>query len=403
MHELSVIIGSARPGARRDRAMSLIELLIAMVILSIMVRYAIMSYIDLQKTARMRRVQNDLNVLKSAITTYMADENNKKRERPRSLGDLEYSVFRIEDPDDSTSIKFVKKNFIERVPKSPFGGEYWGDLYYVYTRDNESQKVFREAYTDATCDRFSLGGFSQTFYSCIPPYPNAYMSAQTGEISMSTRDAKNGAPNDAVILMTTQSHDIVASKSRPSILDFTFTYRQRVSDSAVLNTSENRILETAANENYSPSAMGVVFLFKGKPAVIPEAQLTSKPGIGFKFSDTTWELYDSPNGTSLNRVAFGGWSAPEGEHVIKFIFRSSNVAECYLDGDMKGSAQFGAAGAGLNSFYVTLSPDMFGMMAIPPAPYSPVPTLVDCDMTVKQIKITGVDFSTYYPLKIPPY
>jgi len=396
---------------------SLIELLIAMVIIGILVGFAGTYYSDMQLDTREKKAKKDLESIKTAIVAFISDNNNIKHERPSRLSELEYKEFKVAEPVPATGVKYirdiseidaadttstmiVKRNFIEKVPRSPFGSLYWADLFYVYVQNPSSQKTYREMYTNPTSDTFVMGTLSNKFYQLIPPAPNIFFSVKTGEVTLLTRDATNKNANGAVVLSSLSPFKIIANQSKKSIIEFKFSYKQRQAENEVLNTMETRILESAMSGSYAPSSTGMAFVFKTVPAIISEAQVLTKSGIGFKFSASAWEFYDSPDGATLRKLMTGGWN--DGEHTVKFVFFASNMAECYLDGDSKGIAQLGSAGD-FNNVYFALSPDMFNMMSVPPAPYPPVPVLMDSEMNITQIIFSGADFSAYYDKKIPAF
>ncbi len=399
------------------KGVSLIELLIAMAIISILVGFAATYYTDLQLDAREKKAKKDLEAIKTALVAYISDNNNIRHERPSSLRELEYKEFKVADPVPAGAVKYirdiseidpadtattmlVKRNFIEKVPRSPFGSLYWADLFYVYTQNPASQKIYREMYTNPTSDTFVLGKLSDKFYQLIPPAPNIYFSVKTGEVTLLTRDATNKNANGAVVLSSLSPFKIIANQNKKSIIEFKFNYKQRQAEDEVLNTMETRILESAMSGSYAPSSTGMAFVFKNVPGPMSEAQVLTKSGIGFKFSASAWEFYDSPDGATLRKLMTGGWN--DGEHSVKFVFFAPNMAECYLDGDSKGVAQLGAAGD-FNNVYFALSPDMFNMMSVPPAPYPPVPILMDSEMNILQIIFSGADFSAYYDKKITAF
>ncbi|HNY13653.1 MAG TPA: type II secretion system protein [Candidatus Wallbacteria bacterium] len=401
---------------------SIIELLITMLIISILVGFASTYYSDMQMDAREKKAKKDLEAIKNALVAFVSDENNVRHERPDKLSELEYKEFKVFDPgvsagvkyirdiseikfpgtgeikpDDSSCVYLVKRSFIEKMPRSPFGNQYWADLYYVYTLNPFNQKISREPYISPTSDTFVTGKLSDKFYQVIPPAPNVYCSIKTGEVTLATHDATNKNANDAVILSNLKPFNIKVSQSKKVLIEFSFNYKQRQVDDSILNTMETRILESATTGNYAPSSCGMAFVFKSLPVIGAESQILAKSGIGFKFSASAWELYDSPDGAKLRKLMTGGWS--EGNHTVKFAFFASNMAECYLDGDGKGTAQLGADGD-VNSVYFALSPDMFNTMSFPPAPYPPAPVFMDSEMNIHQIIFSGVDFSTCYDKKI---
>lgn len=378
--------------------MTLIELMVALVIVGVLTNFALIYYGNVKDDAQVAKIKNDLSAIKSSIAAYMSDQYNLKRERPTSLSQMVLASFTVVNADDSTDVKIYKRSFIEAIPKNPWGPDYYADLFYVCAKNplikvnetdpatglpRERNKTLKAAYTSPTADNFGAARFSTKFYRS-QVVSGASVSVRTGEVALSVT---NGASaNSAALLTTVNPVTITQNPKDAYIFEFNFEYIQTFADNPVISTNENRVLESSAPEVFKNASNGMVFLYKNKvPAFGPEVQVMTGTGVGFKFSAEQWELYHSPTGGAASKLMSGGMDP--GSHSIRFVFRKDvTYVDCYLDGDLKATARLGPSGSASHKVYPLLSPDMF----------TDVIKVADCKMLVKQIVINSVDFSDYY-------
>jgi len=388
--------------------MTLIELMVALVILSVLTSFAFMYYGNVRSDAENAKVKSDINALKSAMTAYLTDETVKlpdgrfvvlKKERPSSLSQMVLSTFRVVDPEDSTAVSVFKRSFIEEIPKNPLGPDYYADLYYICAKNPlvrlveispvtglpvEKTKTTKVAYTSPTTDNFGAGKFSTTFYRCQLA-SGATIAAKTGEVTIVANNGSSSV-NSAALFTTVRPITVTANPKNNFIFEFTFDYTQSFADNPVVSTNENRVLESSAPSVYKNSSNGIIFIFRDSvPAFGNETQIMSKNGVGFKFSETQWELYHSPSGGGLVKLETGGMEP--GNHSMRFAFKSDvTYVDCYLDGDLKATARMGPAGAKSHIVYPVLSPDLF----------TDTFKVSDCTLRLKQVVINSIDFSDFY-------
>lgn len=413
--------------ALRRRALSLIELLVALIILAVLTNFAAFYYSNMRADAASTKVKADLMELKKAISNYMSDEYNVSNSRPAKLTDLVEKTFKakaIKDASDkvlktypmTADINYikeadyadkagcktdevdVKRYFIEKIPLCPWGEAYYADLYYVCAKNPDTGDLAREPYLNPSMDKFYNGSPAASFYKIFKAGGCA-LSGTDGELLMTSFDSTNHTPVDAMFLSSNEPITTLPLPDRKVTFEFSFKYSQKTIDAPVLNASESRILETASGETYVPCANGMLYFFKDPPAVGGEAAVMAKSGFGLKFSAVDWELYECPGGAAAQKLCAGGWEQ-SALHSVKFVFQSASKIDCYIDGDLKGTASY-ATGTAVSKVYFVASPDFFTSLKTPPPPYPPLPVLADCEMKLHHILINKVDFSKHYTLKIP--
>ncbi len=419
--------------------MSLIELLVALVILGVLTSFAAFYYSNMRTDAANTKVKADLMEIKKAVGSFMADEYNVIKTtdasgvsfisglRPAKLSELVEKTFRAmavldssdkivktypinadineifsRDYSDKPSFKTaevdIKRYFLEKIPLCPWGEAYYADLYYVCARNPDTGKIAREPYLNPGYDKFYEGNIAPTFYR-TETSGTAQIHGTPGYVVLSAKDATNKSSSDAMLLTSDDPVTTLPLPDKKVTFEFMFKYTQEILDEPVKNTYENRLLETASGENYVPCASGLVYFFKDPPAVGGEADIMGKIGFGLKFSEVDWELYDSPSGTPARKIAGGGWEK-SAMHTVKFIFKTASSIDCFIDGELRATAEFSTA-VPSSKLYFVISPDFFNSMKIPPPPYSQLPVFADCTMNLYHILINKVDFSEHYKVKIP--
>jgi prepilin-type N-terminal cleavage/methylation domain-containing protein len=410
----------------RNDAFSLIELMVALVILGIMTGFAAHYYSNMRADAANTKVKADLMEIKKAFSNFMSDEYNIHSIRPGKLIDLTEKVFRAraiknsggaiiktyplsadindilkndysDKPDYQTDEIDIKRHFIEKIPLSPWGESYYADLYYVCARNNSTGDIAREPYMTPTLDKFYNGVPAPEFYN-IGKSGGASISGKEGRLILSTNDSTNKTAIDALFITSNQPVTTLAMPDKKVTFEFSFKYSQKTLDEPVLNASESRMLEMASGDTYIPCSNGMIYFFKDPPAAGGEAAVMTKSGFGLRFSAIDWELYDSPTGGLARRIVSGGWES-SALHSVKFIFQTASKIDCYIDGDLKATAEYATA-TNISKVYFTVSPDFFTSLKLPPPPYPPLPVLADCEMQLHHISINKVDFSKFYIAKI---
>ena len=94
------MVSTAKPGTRRERGFTLIELMIVMAIIAILASIAIPSFINAVKHAREAVLREDLHTMRQAIDSYTVD----KEKAPQSLDDL------------------VQAGYLKQIPVDPMTG-----------------------------------------------------------------------------------------------------------------------------------------------------------------------------------------------------------------------------------------------------------------------------------------
>ena len=408
---------------------SLLELMIAIVILGILAGTAASYYVGLKEDAVASKVKADLNELGKVMVAFMSDEYNITGERPAKMTELTEKTFKLkvikdetgsiaakypmsadinaikeqefaDKPNYTTSEVEIKRSFVEKIPPCPWGDAYYADLYNICAMKPGNKQPMKLSYTNQSVDRFAVATPSASFYNILQ-LGVSQLNANVGMLSMASFDSKNNSPANAIALTSLKPISTTSSQQdKFATFEFCFKYRQETSAEAVQNSIGNRILETNSGSSYVPCGNGMVFLFKEAPAVGAEAAVMPKSGIGIKFSASDWEAYESPSGGAPQKIAGGGWEAAA-SHSVKFVFKTAYSIQCYIDGDLKATLAYSTAASPVASVYFAISPDMFTSLNTPPAPYPPIPILADCFMDISQISINNVDFSNYYDFKIP--
>nr|HPG58612.1 hypothetical protein [Candidatus Wallbacteria bacterium] len=292
----------------------------------------------------------------------------------------------------------IKRYFLEKIPMCPWGEAYYADLYYICARNPDTGKIAREPYLNPGYDKFYEGNIAPTFYR-TETSGTAQIKGTPGYVVLSAKDATNKSSSDALLLTSKEAVTTLPLPDKKVTFEFMFKYTQEILDEPVRNTYENRLLETASGENYTPCANGLVYFFKDPLQAGGEDATMGKIGFGVKFSEVDWELYDSPSGTPARKIAGGGWEKAA-MHTVKFIFKTASSIDCFIDGELKGTAEFSTA-VPVSKLYFAISPDFFTSMKIPPPPYSQLPVFANCKMNLYHIMINKVDFSEHYKVKIP--
>ncbi len=421
-----MIIKNMRLKRFRNDAFSLIELMIALVIMSIMTGFAASYYSNMRADAANTKVKADIMEIKKAVSNFMSDEYNIGNVRPAKLIDLTEKVFRARavknssgaiiktyplsadindilqnDYSDKTDYQTdeidIKRYFIEKIPSCPWGEPYYADLYYICAKNNSNGDIAREPYMPPSLDKFYNGVPAPEFYN-IGKSGGASISGQEGRLILSTSDSTNKNALDALFITSGKPVTSLPMPDKKVTFEFSFKYSQKTSDEPVMNASESRMLEMASGDTYIPCSNGMIYFFKDPPAVGGEAAVMNKSGFGLRFSAIDWELYDSPTGGIGRRIAAGGWES-SALHSVKFIFQTASKIDCYIDGDLKATAEY-AVTTNISNVYFTVSPDFFTSLKVPPPPYPPLPVLADCEMQLHHILINKIDFSNYYKARI---
>lgn len=406
------------------KAITLIELLVAMVILGILTGFASMYYADLKEDAIVAKVKTDIKELKKAMANYMSDEYNTNNLRPQKLSELvdtKFNAYLIKDSygkvlkripintdiekiisteysNCTYEIGTVNRFFIEKLPSCPWGDAYYADLYYVNAVNPKTNQIIREPYVNPSIDRFYNGKPSTDFYY-IEALNGGTVFGREGKLTLSSLDSSNNTPGSAVLLATKIPVGIIPLVDKKVIFEVTFKYQQKTNDSPILNKSGSRILETASGETYIPCAVGMIFFFKDKPKANAESVVMTSSGFGLKFSALDWELYESPTGVGLKKVCAGGWEE-NALHSVKFVFNSQTNIDCFIDGEKRANISY-LLNSPASKLYFVISADYFTTLKVPPPPYPPIPVLADCELTINYLLISSVDFSRYYNVKIP--
>ncbi|HBC74346.1 MAG: hypothetical protein A2008_05360 [Candidatus Wallbacteria bacterium GWC2_49_35] len=411
----------------RNEAFSLIELLVALIILGVLTNFAAFYYSDMRSSAAGTKVKADLMEIKKAISNFMSDEYNVTNARPANLSELVEKTCRakaILDAADKTlktypmsaDIEYIMQNeyadkagcktgevdlkrfYLEKIPLCPWGEAYYADLYYVCARNPDTGYIAREPYLNPSMDKFYNGVPAPTFYKTFKS-AGATLSGSAGQIVMSSSDATNKNSVDAMFLSNIEAITTLPLPDRKVTFEFSFKYSQKTVDDPVLNAAESRILETASGETYVPCANGMLYFFKDPPAAGGEAAVMAKSGFGLKFSAVDWELYECPGGAAAQKLAAGGWEQAA-LHSVKFVFTLATKIDCYIDGDLKATAAYSTASP-VSKVYFAVSPDFFTSLKMPPPPYPPIPVLADCELKLHHVTINKIDFSKHYIAKIP--
>lgn len=433
------------------KGLTLLELMIALVIIGILTAFAAEYYADTQDSARKTKIKADLEAIKTAIVNYTADEYNIANTRPQRLSELVNAEFRyIEEADTITnmitkrlpvasdtaaSIKTKKRHFLEKLPHNPIGPTYYADMYYVYGEMPGSQTSMKDPitgktftfpyavkvpYKNASIDDFATGILTADIYKTLAK-GGASVTSTTGSVTLLANNSTS--PSDTAVLYTVpiklpgmspagaappagpgpgpsapgsdpqKMPDSISNTQNKYEFEITFKYSQLFADDPILNNQENRILDPAALSEFKKTNNGCVFFFKNEfPAseTLTDNSFKTKAGLGFVFSATQWELYDSPSGTALAAKPFASGGMDENAtHQIKFILKPSNTIDCYLDGDYKGNGKIGAPNDSVSAS-LAMAADIFADAS----------KNANCKMTVYQIKMGCVDFSLYYNAKI---
>ena len=424
----------------RNKGITLLELLIALVIIGTLVAFAAEFFTETQETARKTKVKSDLEALKTAMVGYTSDEYNVDKVLPKKLNELVNCEFKyVEELDTSANsitrrpavpgdppgmIKIKKRHFIEKIPTNPIGPAYYADSYYVYgeipgrpsqIKDLITGNSFnvpyavKVPYKNAAVDDISTGVLAPEIYRTLVKGSGTVVTTR-GSVTL-TANNSSASPSDTATLYTVpiKMQSMVQTGPMPGpagsaansgrdqqnkfIFEVTFKYSQVFGDTLVLSSQENRILDPSAISEFKKANNGCVFFFKNSfPATdtLTEGTFKTKSGIGFVFSKNQWELYESPTGGAISATPVAGGGMDENAtHQIKFVLKASNMMDCYLDGDFKGTAKFGPAGD-IPTASLAVAADLFSDAA----------KTADCKMVISQIKIGCADFSLYYKTKI---
>ena len=420
------MIKNMRSKAFRNNALSLIELMVALVIVGIMTGFAAHYYTNMRTDAASAKVKADIMEIKKAFSNFLSDEYNVDSSRPAKLIELTEKKFRAlaiknsngaiiktyplsadindilqndysDKADYQTDEVDIKRYFIEKIPLCPWGEPYYADLFYVCAKNSATGDIAREPYASPSLDKFYNGVPAPEFYN-IGKSGGASLSGKEGRLILSTNDSTNKNAIDALFITSKQPVVTLPMPDKKVTFEFCFKYSQKILDEPVLNASESRMLEMAPGETYIPCSNGMIYFFKDPPAAGAEAAVMNKSGFGLRFSAADWELYDAPAGGLAKKIASGGWES-SALHSVKFIFQTASKIDCYIDGDLKATAEYSTASI-ISKLYFTVSPDFFTSLKVPPPPYPPLPVLADCEMQLYHISINKIDFSKYYVARI---
>jgi general secretion pathway protein G len=131
--------GSRRPGARRARGFTLIEIMVVIVIIGLLAAFIVPTVIGKVDDARVAKAKADIQSLEAALSMYYLD-NSKYPTSEQGLAAL------VQQPTDPSIKHWRPGGYLERVSKDPWGNPYLyvlpgthGKTYDLYTLGADGQ------------------------------------------------------------------------------------------------------------------------------------------------------------------------------------------------------------------------------------------------------------------------
>ena len=109
--------GSRRPGARRARGFTLIEIMVVVIIIGLLAAVIVPTVLGKVDEARVAKAKQDIQSLEAALSMYYLD-NSKYPTSEQGLTAL------VQQPTDPTIRHWRPGGYLERVSKDPWGNPY---------------------------------------------------------------------------------------------------------------------------------------------------------------------------------------------------------------------------------------------------------------------------------------
>ena len=131
--------GSRRPGARRARGFTLIEIMVVVIIIGLLAALIVPSLMGNVDKANVAKAREDIRALEAALSMYYLD-NSKYPSSEQGLTAL------VQQPTDPSIKHWKPGGYLERVSKDPWGNPYLyvfpgahGKAYDLYTLGADGQ------------------------------------------------------------------------------------------------------------------------------------------------------------------------------------------------------------------------------------------------------------------------
>jgi len=131
--------GSRRPGARRARGFTLIEIMVVVIIIGLLAAVIVPTVLSKVDDARVAKAKQDIQSLEAALSMYYLD-NSKYPTSEQGL------VALVQQPTDPSIKHWRPGGYLERVSKDPWGNPYLyvypgshGKTYDLYTLGADGQ------------------------------------------------------------------------------------------------------------------------------------------------------------------------------------------------------------------------------------------------------------------------
>jgi len=109
--------GSRRPGARRARGFTLIEIMVVVIIIGLLAAVIVPTVLGKVDEARVAKAKQDIQSLEAALSMYYLD-NSKYPTSEQGLTAL------VQQPTDPSIKHWKPGGYLERVSKDPWGNPY---------------------------------------------------------------------------------------------------------------------------------------------------------------------------------------------------------------------------------------------------------------------------------------
>jgi general secretion pathway protein G len=113
--------GSRRPGARRARGFTLIEIMVVVIIIGLLASVVVLNILPNVDKAKVSKAKQDIQSMELALSEFYLD-NSKYPTSEQSLAAL------VQQPTDPSIKHWKPGGYLERVSKDPWGNPYL----YVY-------------------------------------------------------------------------------------------------------------------------------------------------------------------------------------------------------------------------------------------------------------------------------
>ena len=131
--------GSRRPGARRARGFTLIEIMVVVIIIGLLAAVIVPTVLSKVDDARVAKAKQDIQSLEAALSMYYLD-NSKYPTSEQGLTAL------VQQPTDPSIKHWRPGGYLERISKDPWGNPYLytfpgthGKAYDLYTLGADGQ------------------------------------------------------------------------------------------------------------------------------------------------------------------------------------------------------------------------------------------------------------------------